>query len=82
MGNSVGNTDKDVRKFMREHGMKTNKENVDRISKELRRTEAQNEFQAKIAKEMGLGLRDGQGDVKKRVEAEVREQMRRRDEGR
>ena len=53
MSNSVGNTNRDVRKFCREHGIKPNAANVDIISREVRRTENENERLSKMHQEIG-----------------------------
>lgn len=78
MSNSHGNTSRDVRRFLRSVGVKPSVDNVERIGREVRRTEAQNERQEVLGREMGLGPRDGGGDVKSRVERQVRAEMARR----
>ena len=84
----VGNTDRDVRKFLREVGMKPNAENVDRIGRELRRTSQENERVERIAREGGRGgIRDPHlpgspdttGPVEDRVKHDVAREQRRRD---
>lgn len=78
MPNSVGKTDRDVRKFIREMGGVANKANVERIGREIRRTEQENERVEKIAKEVGFGTQDERGPVEERVRRKVlREQARR-----
>jgi len=43
MSNSLGNCNRDIRKFCRENGIKPSAANVDLIAKEVRRTSQDNE---------------------------------------
>ena len=87
--NSHGNDARGVRRFLRSIGMKPNAANTERMGKELRRTESQNETHEKIAKEIererGVsGLHDEKGDVIARRRAQVQRSLdaRKRKEGR
>lgn len=51
--NSAGNTAKDVRKFLRKHGVAPNVAMVERIQREVSRTQSQNERVVAIHKELG-----------------------------
>ena len=87
MGNSIGNTDRDVRKFLREQGMKANAENVDRIGRELRRTQQENERHDERYKDVGLrdahlpGSPDTTGPVDPRVRERIQRELKRRKRG-
>lgn len=75
----AGNTDRDVRKFLRDLGVKANLSNVELIGKEIRRTASENERVEREAKERGEGLRDPHGPVThERVSRSVELERRRR----
>ena len=81
--NSHGNTARAVRRFLREHGVKPNAANVERIGRELRRTESQNDQTQSIHREMqreyGIpSTVDAKGDVKKRAKAAVKRELKQR----
>ena len=78
MTNSHGNTNRDIRKFLRETGVKANVANVERIGREVRRTEAQNEQAEKFAKERGDQLSDERGPVEQRIRERVQRELRER----
>lgn len=62
MSNSYGNTNKQVRRFLREHGIPPTMGNVERIGKEVRRSQTENERVERIAKETGrAGTFDARG---------------------
>ena len=73
--NSHGNDARGVRRFLRSIGMKPNAANTERMGKELRRTESQNEQVQREGKERGFGLRDEKGDVIARRRAEVQRSL-------
>ncbi len=77
----VGNTNRDVRKFLRESGVKANAANVERIGREVRRTSAENERVDAIGRELNLGTQDERGKVGERVKRAVAREMRRRGSG-
>lgn len=84
MPNSVGKTNKDVRKFLRECGVPPTVANVERIGREIRRTEAEGERVEKIHREIERetgrpALIDERGDVGKRVKAHVQREMAKRE---
>ena len=80
MSNSAGNTGRDVRRFLREHGVKPTAANVDRIGREIRRSAAENERVNRAANESGRGgARDHKGPVDERVRAKVLREIERRD---
>ena len=69
---SVGNTNRDLRRFCRENGVPPTIANIERIGREVRRTESQNERVVRESKERGgpstqYVSRDGRvhGDVLK-----------------
>lgn len=79
---SAGNTGRDIRRFLREVGVKPSVSNVERIGREVRRTEAQNEALERTYREMaaerGLPLTvDERGDVKARVKRAVKRKLAR-----
>ena len=79
MPNSHGKTNAQVRKFLRENGIKPTCANVDRIGTEIRRTEAENRQVERIAKERGMdGTRDKHGPVGPRVREAVQRELRER----
>ena len=78
MSNAAGNTNRDVRKFLRSIGVKPTAENVERIGREVRRSESQNEAAERIGREVAPGLRDERGDVVKRVSERVRRDLDKR----
>lgn len=75
---SVGNTNKQVRKFIRECGLKADMSTVERISKEVRRTESQNEAIQRASRETGrAGTFDLRGrDAHRMAERQVRRELR------
>lgn len=80
MSNSHGNSDKQIRKFLRENGVPPTMANVERIGREVRRTEAQNERVERIHKELeaqgkAARLSDEKGDVIRRVQESLRRKM-------
>ncbi len=86
MSNSVVKTDRDVRKFLRENGIKPSVENVQRIGKEIRRTQGENESVDKIHKELeregkASPLYDNRGDARARTKRDVERELRRRSRG-
>jgi hypothetical protein len=94
--NSAGNTNRDIRKFLREQGVKANAANVELIGREVRRTEAQNEQMDRIGREIaretghsGLVNRQGQDAgkaarerTKRALSARERQERIRRERGR
>lgn len=77
--NSAGNTGRDIRRFCRENGIPPTMDNVERIGREVRRTEAENERVERIARETGRGgTYDEHGDVHARVRGDVARDMERR----
>ena len=75
--NSIGKSDREVRKFMREANVKTSASNVEMMKKELCRTMNENEQVERLAKEAARargesGLYDRRGDVGKRAEEATR----------
>lgn len=81
MSNSAGNTNRDVRKFLRDHGIKASASNVELIGREVRRTMAQNEAVDKMHKELGTGLRDRKGrDAREVAKARVKRKLKERGE--
>ena len=68
MSNAHGNDGRGVRKFLRESGIKPTVANVEKMSKELRRSQSENERVDRIAKERGgPSTVDARGDVHERV---------------
>ena len=53
--NSVGNSTKAVRRFCRENGVKPTVANVERMQREVSRSQTDNERVERIAKETGRG---------------------------
>ena len=80
MSNAHGNTGRDIRKFLRENGIKPTIANVERIGREVRRGESANERVESEAKERGEPTRDAQGPVEPRVRAHVQRELRARRE--
>lgn len=80
LSNSGGNTDRDVRKFIRGMGGVANAENVARIGREVRRSEAENRRVEAEAKERGVDTRDAKGEVKPRVKKKVLDEIASRPE--
>jgi len=80
--NSAGNTDSDVRKFCREHGIKPSADNVETIGREVRRTERENEHVERRWKEQGRPrLADNKGrDVEALRKAQVQRELAKRNE--
>lgn len=79
MPNSVGNTGKQVRKFLRSRGVKPTIANVERIQREVTRTQTENERVQRIAKEQARargesGTYDSRGQD---VHARIRERVQR-----
>ena len=87
MPNSVGNTNKDIRRFCRENGVPPTVANVERIQREVCRTQSENERVVRESKERGgpatqyIG-RDGRpyGDVLARRKAYVQRDIASRPE--
>ena len=79
MSNSAGNTNRDLRRFCREVGIKPSAGNVEKMGREVRRTMSQNEQVNRIAKEQGKGLRGKHGDVGPQVKERVAREMRNRE---
>lgn len=82
--NSYGNDNRGIRRFLRENGVPPTVANVERIGKELRRTESQNDKVVKIHKEMerehGIAATvDHKGDVHARVKRHVQRELEKRD---
>ena len=77
--NSAGNTSRDVRKFLRSIGVKPTADNVERVQREVCRTESQHEAVMREAKERGVhGPRDAKGEVAPRIKERIaREQAER-----
>ena len=74
--NSAGNTNRDVRRFLRESGVKPTIANVERIAREVRRSESENASVERIALETGRGgLRDQRGPVHPRVKKAVKREL-------
>ncbi len=62
MPNSVGKTKRDVMKYLRATGQKCDAANVERVGKEVRRTESENRQVERIHRERGLpALTDAKG---------------------
>lgn len=83
MPNSVGNTNKDIRKFCREVGVKPTVANVEKMQREVTRTQTENERLVRHHKEMererGLpSVVDNRGDVAARVRARVQRDLKNR----
>ena len=87
MSNTHGNDNRGVRKFLRSINMKPSVENVERIGRELRRTEQENEHMDRIGKEQGRtrledphlpGTHNDTGNVEERVREQVQREMRER----
>lgn len=79
MTNSYGNTNRDVRKFLREHFVKPTAGNVEKYGREIRRTETENERVISRAKEIGgPSTVDAGGDAKARAVAYVQRQLAKR----
>lgn len=76
MSNAAGNTNRDVRRFLRESGVKPTAANVDRIGREVRRSQTQNETVERISREIGAP-----SPLEQRA-ARAREEIRRRIEQR
>jgi hypothetical protein len=83
MPNSIGKSNKAVRRFLRENMVPPTVANVERIGREIRRTESENAYVERIHKErekaQGIpSLVDAKGDVHKRArEIALREIARR-----
>lgn len=80
MPNHVGKTDRDVRRFLRNLGEKTDAANVEKVKRELVRTQQENERREKLAKEIERerGVPDtisGHGDEKRHVGRIVRREL-------
>ncbi len=84
MSNSAGNTNRDVRKFCRENGIKPSAANVELIGKEVRRTEQGNErHDAREKARGGARAVDNAGrDVEAARKAHVLRQLAKRNEPR
>ncbi len=84
MSNSVGNDSKSVRKWLRSIGVPPTAGNVERIGKEVRRSESENRRVEQQAKETGRGgTYDMRGrDAHKVAERTVRRELRGRPERR
>lgn len=81
--NSVGNDNRGIRKWMREMGMRPTVASVERMQREVRRTESQNEKVEKLHKEMARdkgipSTVDHKGDVHARVRRIVQKDIERR----
>ena len=57
MSNSHGNTDRDVRKWLRKMGVKPSLDNVEAIGREVRRTQNEDEAVERRARESGEAAR-------------------------
>ena len=83
MPRSVGKTARDIRKFCRTAGVKPSLANVERIQREVARTESENDTVDRVAKETGRGgLRDERGPIGDRAKDALRRRMARESEGR
>jgi hypothetical protein len=78
MSNSAGNTNRDVRKFLRDNGIPATLRNVELIGREVRRSEAENERVEREAKERGDPTCDEHGPIGERVKRAVRSELRSR----
>ena len=79
MRNSHGNDNSGVRKFLREIGVKPNVANVERMQREVSRSQTERERVQRIAKETGRGgTYDRKGEVHARVREAVQREMRNR----
>ncbi len=83
MSNSYGNGNRGIRQFLRSVGMKPNVSNVERIGRELRRSESQNDTVERISREVererGVApTRDAKGDVQKRIQGVVQKKIAQR----
>ncbi len=84
MPNSIGKTDSQIRKFLRENGVTPNVSNVERIGREIRRTEGENATVERIHRELererGIpATRDERGDVRARVKESIKRKIKKRD---
>ena len=80
--NSVGNSSKSIRAFLRESGIKPSVGNVERMQREVSRSQSENERVERVAKETGRGgLRyPGTGeDAHKKVKEAVKRKLAERD---
>lgn len=80
MSNAAGNTNKDVRRFLREHGVKPTVGNVERIGREVRRSQSENERVERIAKESGQRseLLERSAKIRDAMQRRIAEQQRQR----
>lgn len=83
MPNSIGKTNKDVRRFIRENGGKPTAGEVEKIAREIRRTQAENEAVEKRARERerekgAPSTTDEKGDVHARVRKIVQRDIEKR----
>lgn len=80
--NSGGNTNRDVRKFIRESGYNPTVANVERVQREIRKSQTENEQTIARAKAQGGPStvdsrgRDAQEVARARVQKELRERNR------
>jgi hypothetical protein len=73
---SHGKTGKDVRRFLRQMGYRPNAAMVERVQREVVRTQSENERVQKTAQESGRGgAYDQKGDVKARVRKIVKRDL-------
>ena len=84
MSNSHGNTDRALRKWLRQMGLKTSVANVELIGKEVRRTESQNDQVDSIGREQARargesGLYDKKGDAIARRKRAMKKHLKERD---
>lgn len=83
MSNAHGNTKRDLMRFLRANGIAPNVSNVERIGREVRRTESQNRAVEQRHKELeatkGIAsTRDEKGDVHARVKRAVKASIQKR----
>ena len=78
--NSVGNSTKAIRRFCRENGVKPTVANVERMQREVSRSQTENERVVSRAKERGgPATTDAKGrDVKRIAESQVRREIAKR----
>lgn len=83
MSNSAGNTNRDVRRFLRSLGVRADVRNVELIGREVRRSESENERVERESREVERATgrpstTDEKGDVHARVKREVKRELKSR----
>ena len=80
MPNSLGNTRRDVRKFCKRVGVKPTAANVEKMQREVTRTQSERDTLTRIHREIEgqrgvAGLRDSRGPVLPRIQERVRREL-------